>query len=205
MRKDPERMALLMWISAESESAMMYVAMPVVGKPALRKWVLTEELDNYGTIHSDSKCASSGKVSTLRYVLAGVNVRLCRYKTVVMKYPVLRMSQNKAFGLSLLYRPYIYHHQRRSIIPCCVCLDSLQWNLPGYRKKYKDNEHPPNVTSTSLPRNTEMDVPKLEAATLGRKRLSLKENLQEAVRFLEEDVGAKSCDRPDLHPIDTID
>jgi hypothetical protein len=32
-----------------------------------------------------------------------------------------------------------------------------------------------------------MDIPNLEVVTLGGKRLSLKGNLQEAVRFLEED------------------
>jgi hypothetical protein len=45
----------------------------------------------------------------------------------------------------------------------------------------------PHVISRDLPRNIEMDIPNLEVVTLSSKRLSLKEDLQEAVRFLEED------------------
>jgi len=62
----------------------------------------------------------------------------------------------------------------------------------------------PHVTSRRLPRNTEMDIPNIEVVTLSGKRLSLKEDLQEAVRFLEEDGCLVLKGATDLSPVESI-
>jgi hypothetical protein len=52
-----------------------------------------------------------------------------------------------------------------------------------------------------LPRNTEMDIPNLEVVTLSGERLSLKEDLQEAVRLLEENGCLVLKGATDLSPV----
>jgi hypothetical protein len=49
-----------------------------------------------------------------------------------------------------------------------------------------------------------MDIPNLEVVTLSGKRLSLKEDLQEAVRFLEEDGCLVLKAATDLSPVESI-
>jgi hypothetical protein len=49
-----------------------------------------------------------------------------------------------------------------------------------------------------------MDIPNIEVVTLSRKRLSLKEDLQEAVRFLEEDGCLVLKGATDLSPVESI-
>lgn len=49
-----------------------------------------------------------------------------------------------------------------------------------------------------------MDIPNLEVVTLSGKRLSLKEDLQEAVRFLEEDGCLVLKGATDLSPVESI-
>ena len=49
-----------------------------------------------------------------------------------------------------------------------------------------------------------MDIPNLEVVTLSGKRLSLKEDLQEAVRFLEEDRCLVLKGATDLFPLELI-
>merc|ERR1712093_466872 len=51
---------------------------------------------------------------------------------------------------------------------------------------------------------TEMDIPNLEVVTLSGKRLSLREDLQEAVRFLEEDGCLVLKGATDLSPLESI-
>jgi hypothetical protein len=50
----------------------------------------------------------------------------------------------------------------------------------------------------------EMDIPNIEVITLGGKRLSLKEDLREAVRFLEEDGCLVLKGATDLSPVESI-
>jgi len=49
-----------------------------------------------------------------------------------------------------------------------------------------------------------MDIPNLEVVTLSGKRLSLREDLQEAVRFLEEDGCLVLKGATDLSPLESI-
>jgi hypothetical protein len=49
-----------------------------------------------------------------------------------------------------------------------------------------------------------MDIPNLEVVILSRKRLSLKEDLQEAVRLLEEDRCLVLKGATDLSPVESI-
>jgi len=74
----------------------------------------------------------------------------------------------------------------------------VAWQVVGPRRLYHRYHRPSS--------QHRMDIPNLEVVTLSGKRLSLKEDLQEAVRFLEEGGCLVLKGATDLSPrrIDTI-